>query len=45
LHSDLASNTLWKSTPNEVSSKFKDIWKELAGVMGQKEDKKLLYLR
>jgi DNA-(apurinic or apyrimidinic site) lyase len=42
LHSDLASNTLWKSTPNEVSSNFKDIWKELAGVMGQKEDKKTI---
>jgi len=42
LHSDLASNTLWNSKPNEVLSKFKDIWKELAGVMGQKEDKKTI---
>ena len=42
LHSDLASNTLWKSTPNEVSSNFKDIWKKLAGVMKQKEDKKTI---
>jgi len=42
LHSDLASNTLWNSKPNEVSSKFKDIWKKLAGVMGQKEDKKTI---
>ena len=42
LHSDLASNTLWNSKPNEVSGNFKDIWKELAGVMGQKEDKKTI---
>jgi len=42
LHSDLASNILWKSTPNEVSSNFKYIWKKLAGVMKQKEDKKTI---
>jgi len=42
LHSDLASNTLCKSNPNEFSSNFKDIWKELAGVMGQKKDKKTI---
>jgi len=42
LHSNLASSTLWNRKPNEVSSNFKDIWKELAGVMGQKEDKKTI---
>jgi len=33
---------LWKSSPQEVSEKFLDIWRELAQVMGQKPQEKTI---
>jgi len=43
LNSPLADK-LWKSSPQEVSAKFLEIWKELAWIMGQKpEDKTICF--
>ena len=41
LDSSLADK-LWKASPQEVSEKFLDIWKELAQVMGQKPQDKTI---